>query len=79
MPIYEYQCNHCEYMFEKLVRQSGDKTPTCPECGSRRVTKQFSSFSATIAQSSGDHCSMGRCPSGACSGSGCPMESGGGG
>ena len=76
MPIYEYQCGKCGSGFETLVRSAAAPAPVCPDCGSKKVAKQFSSFSASVATGKADSCSMGRCPSGACAGGGCPMERG---
>ena len=42
MPIYEYVCMKCESHFEELVRNG--ETPTCPDCSSAKVQKQFSVF-----------------------------------
>jgi len=42
MPIYEYVCMTCESHFEELVR--GDQDPPCPDCGAKRVARQFSVF-----------------------------------
>jgi putative FmdB family regulatory protein len=43
MPIYEYTCEVCGHAFEKLV-SSSRRHVECPQCESRRVTKQFSTF-----------------------------------
>ena len=43
MPIYEYDCRECEKRFETLVR-SRDEKVACPECGSERVDKAWSTF-----------------------------------
>ena len=67
MPIFEYVCNACGQQFSKLV-QSASAKPACSECGSKQITKRFSTFSASSGQyksceSSG--CPMtGQCPSG---------------
>ncbi len=46
MPIYEYQCEACEAMFERLVlRPRTAQQMTCPQCGSQRTEKMFSTFS----------------------------------
>ena len=47
MPIYEYICKKCDEMF--AVYQSindGEKNTKCPECGSNKVKKIISAFSA---------------------------------
>jgi len=40
MPIYEYVCNKCGKQFELLLR--GQDSPSCPECGHTRLTRNFS-------------------------------------
>ncbi len=40
MPIYEYQCESCSKQVELLIR--GDESPECPECGGKKLHKQFS-------------------------------------
>ena len=45
MPIYEYICLECESRFDELV-QGSDAEVACPECGSRRVKRLFSTFIA---------------------------------
>ncbi|MDA3925166.1 MAG: zinc ribbon domain-containing protein [Kiritimatiellae bacterium] len=47
MPIYEYACGKCKSHFEHFARSLSDQPKKCPECGSKRVTKQFSSFATT--------------------------------
>jgi putative FmdB family regulatory protein len=43
LPIYEYRCEKCAKKFEILVFKS-KFFPTCPECGSKKVTKLASVF-----------------------------------
>lgn len=77
MPIYEYVCDACEKSFEALVSSSKVKS-SCPHCGSKKVTKQFSSFAAHSGFSS--PCKSGQCPSasvpasGGCGGGKCPFN-----
>ncbi|MFW6415559.1 MAG: FmdB family zinc ribbon protein [Thermodesulfobacteriota bacterium] len=33
MPIYEYYCHNCDYIFEELNKEYSDKTMECPVCG----------------------------------------------
>ena len=40
MPIYDYQCNACENVFDKLVL--GSTVVTCPKCGSDNLQKLIS-------------------------------------
>ncbi|MBI5070664.1 MAG: zinc ribbon domain-containing protein [Deltaproteobacteria bacterium] len=42
MPIYEYLCESCETLTER-IQKVGDPGPTkCPECGSRKIAKLVS-------------------------------------
>lgn len=45
MPIYEYHCPDCDKDHELLVRSSSDQ-PDCPDCGGKKLEKQFSTFAA---------------------------------
>jgi putative FmdB family regulatory protein len=45
MPIYEYRCEECGEGFELFVRSlSRQLEPTCPKCGSKKVSKSVSLF-----------------------------------
>ena len=44
MPIYEYHCAGCGNCFEHLQFASDAGPVLCPQCGSRRVDRQLSSF-----------------------------------
>ncbi|MBN2683893.1 MAG: zinc ribbon domain-containing protein [Pontiellaceae bacterium] len=70
MPIYEYQCSDCSTAFEQLV-SGADRTVMCIKCGSERIEKQFSTFSATTAAQRPAPCSGGSCPSAGMAGTGC--------
>jgi putative FmdB family regulatory protein len=45
MPIYEYVCEDCAARHERIVMSNGSPV-TCPKCGSRKQTMQFSVFAA---------------------------------
>jgi len=47
MPIFEYQCEGCGHVFEKvrLARQDSD-FPLCPECQSGQTRQLVSRFSS---------------------------------
>jgi len=48
MPIYEYRCQECQQLFQKLQSVSaGTNGITCPSCGSPRVERQLSVFAST--------------------------------
>ena len=75
MPLYEYQCQKCEQVFEILVRSDKDsKDLTCPHCKDKKVRKMFSTFGTNSDQrlacsvpsaSAKSGCSS--CSSGSCS------------
>ena len=74
MPLHEYICRDCAEISEQLV--SGTRKPVCPNCGSKNLEKQLSSFSARVAAPSFSPppCGTGSCPTRGCgcSGGGCP-------
>ncbi len=78
MPIYEFMCKECENTFEELrLSSSGFKNISCPACGSKKVAKEFSTFSAGVAGSSvPSGCAAGSCdmpsPMPGCSSGTCP-------
>ena len=48
MPLYEYRCSQCGARFERLVRSAeGERDADCPRCGSQKVAKTISPFSAS--------------------------------
>jgi putative FmdB family regulatory protein len=44
MPLFEYTCRGCGHRFEAFVTAS--RSAACPDCGSRELEKQFSTFAA---------------------------------
>ncbi|MGA2266623.1 MAG: zinc ribbon domain-containing protein [Phycisphaerae bacterium] len=68
MPIYEYTCGGCKKDFELLVISKA--RPACPHCGSRKLTRRFSTFAARGASASLP-CSSGQCPSATADGASC--------
>jgi len=60
MPIYEYRCEDCGTVFEKLARTSGTPLEVeCPNCGSRNCQKAFSLFGmlgSSLARGAGSSC-----------------------
>ncbi len=45
MPIYEYACPKCRVIFNFLSKRiKPDRSPTCPKCGNKKMTKQMSRF-----------------------------------
>ena len=61
MPIYEYQCRTCEFVFEKFKKTSAeaDQPETCPACGDGECERQVSAFSSLAGF--GDPRGAGRC------------------
>ena len=65
MPLYEYRCQGCGRLFERLVR-SWNETVDCPACASQEVEKQVSTFAFAGTDSGGGGMSSG----GSCCGRG---------
>ncbi|MCK4618862.1 MAG: zinc ribbon domain-containing protein [Desulfobacterales bacterium] len=55
MPIYEYKCENCNHIFEKLVFTSNDEHIECPKCDDIRVKRLISS-TCHINSSGGGGC-----------------------
>ncbi|HTG61582.1 MAG TPA: zinc ribbon domain-containing protein [Terriglobia bacterium] len=49
MPIFEYACQKCGQIFEKLVLGRSQQPPVCPRCGADRIEQQFSTFSTSAS------------------------------
>lgn len=65
MPIFEYKCESCGTRFEKLLRRSEEReSVACPDCASRELSQQYSTFAA---RANGSASEMPSCPSGMCS------------
>ncbi|MCE5341562.1 MAG: zinc ribbon domain-containing protein [Planctomycetaceae bacterium] len=68
MPIIEYKCEKCGKVNEFLEKSMSSKeSHICPSCGGKKLTKQFSTFSAVVkTPSAGSKChtcpSHGTCP-----------------
>ena len=46
MPIYEYQCEKCEYIFEELQSIHEEALTDCPECAAKKSLKKLISAPA---------------------------------
>ncbi len=68
MPIYEFHCEKCKRDSEILVRSSNWKGAACPHCGSKKLSKKFSTFASAGA---GESHSGGNGGGGHCCGGGC--------
>jgi putative FmdB family regulatory protein len=45
MPIYEFACPKCRVIFNFLSKRvNPDRSPVCPKCGNKKMTKQVSNF-----------------------------------
>ena len=62
MPLFKYSCEKCHEESEILIR--AEESPVCPHCGSKKLSKQLSAFSAQVAHRK-------QVPSAGCSASGC--------
>jgi len=48
MPIYEFACPKCRRIFSFLSKRiKPDRSPVCPKCGNRKLSKQLSHFAMT--------------------------------
>lgn len=56
MPIFEYICSRCGRRFEFLEKSGNSGEKSCPQCGSRRLEKQFSVFSAGVKEGGSKRC-----------------------
>jgi len=78
MPIYEYVCSQCKSKFQKLV-SSGSSGVACPQCGSKKLERKFSTFAAHQGAAGSSACQAAGCPSAgqggsACGGGSCPFS-----
>ena len=48
MPLYEYQCSKCSYVWELIQRMSDAPPKSCPECRGRKVGKLLSRTSFVL-------------------------------
>ena len=56
MPIYEFHCGKCGKDSEVLVRSSKWEGTSCPNCGSKKLTKKLSVFASSGAADAGPVC-----------------------
>jgi putative FmdB family regulatory protein len=48
MPIYEFACPKCRKIYSFLSKRiNPEKSPTCPKCGNKKLSKQMSRFAMT--------------------------------
>jgi putative FmdB family regulatory protein len=47
MPLYEYDCKDCSKQVEILVSSATAK-PSCPDCGSKKLTKLLSVIGSPV-------------------------------
>jgi putative FmdB family regulatory protein len=51
MPIYEYQCNDCQQIFQQLIMgKTDEKNLHCPECGSRNLKRLISRVAYHVSE-----------------------------
>lgn len=67
MPLYEFHCEQCGRDSEVLVRSTRWQGTPCPRCGSTKLSKKLSVFTAggdaeePLPPCSGDPGACGRC------------------
>ena len=44
MPLYEYRCESCDTVFDEYLTTSASPSPPCPECGEKKVERQWGTF-----------------------------------
>ena len=50
MPIYEFACPQCRVIYNFLSKRiNPDRSPTCPKCGNKKLTKQMSRFGGMVS------------------------------
>lgn len=42
MPIYEYQCQHCQHHFEEMQKFSDPELVSCPKCNEPKLQRLVS-------------------------------------
>jgi putative FmdB family regulatory protein len=72
MPIYEYKCQDCQWVFEKLIRSLSATDPIhCEKCQSSSVIKLISNFAYSGGSKSPSDQSAPSHSCGSCSSSNC--------
>ncbi len=67
MPLYEYRCDACGALFERLRRmQEADEALSCPKCESSSVKRQLSTFAPHAGSSSSQASAPCGAPASAC-------------
>ena len=70
MPVYEFSCDKCGTTFEEFFRSMTERRkPRCPDCGTGKVRKLFSTFAmggGASRQASGGGGGCASCSSGSC-------------
>jgi len=56
MPIYEYKCERCGKITELLENSSGKVKRSCAHCGSTKLSKRISVFSAGVKKGESKRC-----------------------
>ncbi|MBO4304389.1 MAG: zinc ribbon domain-containing protein [Lentisphaeria bacterium] len=77
MPIFEYECGKCRKKFELLL-PNASAPAKCPHCGSDKLKKLLSSFSAKVDSSPASSCAHADlCPGAGTPSCGCGCGCGG--
>ena len=67
MTLFEFDCKKCGKKFDKIVFSTDKEEIECPQCKSKEVEKQFSTFSAGNSNATVPSCSA-KQSSGCCNG-----------
>lgn len=47
MPIFDFKCEKCDHVYEKMIRLTTDK-PECPECGDVKHQDKRAGFNGFV-------------------------------
>ncbi len=67
MPLFEFVCKKCGLKFEQMVFSINEEEIECPDCKSKEIEKQFSTFSAGNSHTTASGCQA-KQSSGCCNG-----------
>lgn len=56
MPTYDYECNACNYKFEKFQNIKDKLLKKCPKCKKNKLKRLFGAGGGVIFKGSGFYC-----------------------
>lgn len=61
MPVFEYKCAKCGKISSILLKNSDESGIKCPDCGSKKLAKQMSSFAGVVKEPASSRGGCGGC------------------